>query len=353
LSIAQANIDAFRGIQDFDPLGPAFDASAAAGKTVFTIPSGNIDFHIEILEGIQEAADATDVEIVDCPNQGTVSEWVECFGQALVLQPDLILLQGSPSPSQLQPQIEEAIAAGIPVVANHHPRTAEFPDGSLPDTHDTGLTAFQPGPFRDASNLIADFALVNQPDANVNMLLLTADETPASVGMREMIINRLNETCPDTCSTTVVNVPIPDWATRLQSETTTAITRDPDINWVVPIYDGMYFAVAPGIEGSGRADEIKTVSFNGSVSALQLIADGVVDGTMGENLNWIGWSSMDQVLRVLAGVDPIDFATIDQSPTPLRVFDASNVDETGTPPEYSKGYGDAYQPGYLALWGLG
>ena len=99
LSIAQANIDAFRGIQEFDPLGPAFDASAAAGKTVFTIPSGNIDFHLEILKGIEEAAAATDVEIVDCPNQGTVAEWVECFGQALVLQPDLILLQGSPSPS--------------------------------------------------------------------------------------------------------------------------------------------------------------------------------------------------------------------------------------------------------------
>ena len=80
----------------------------------------------------------------------------------------------------------------------------------------------------------------------------------------------------------MVNVPIPDWATRLQSETTTAITRDPEINWVLPIYDGMYFAVAPGIEGSGRADEIKTVSFDGSVASLQLIADGVVDGTRKE-----------------------------------------------------------------------
>jgi ribose transport system substrate-binding protein len=38
--------------------------------------------------------------------------------------------------------------------------------------------------------------------------------------------------------------------------------------------------------------------------------------------------------------------------TPLRIFDDSNIDETGTPPVGGKGYGDAYISGYKQLWGL-
>jgi ribose transport system substrate-binding protein len=37
---------------------------------------------------------------------------------------------------------------------------------------------------------------------------------------------------------------------------------------------------------------------------------------------------------------------------PIRIFDQGNVDETGTPPTDSKGYGDAYRKGYMKLWGM-
>ncbi len=37
--------------------------------------------------------------------------------------------------------------------------------------------------------------------------------------------------------------------------------------------------------------------------------------------------------------------------TPLKVFTKDNVDEAGTPPAPSKGYGDAYKTGYEKIWG--
>jgi ribose transport system substrate-binding protein len=38
---------------------------------------------------------------------------------------------------------------------------------------------------------------------------------------------------------------------------------------------------------------------------------------------------------------------------PIRVIDASNVAETGNPPQFDQGFGDEYPAAYQRLWGLG
>ena len=38
--------------------------------------------------------------------------------------------------------------------------------------------------------------------------------------------------------------------------------------------------------------------------------------------------------------------------TPIRIWDKTNVNEAGTPPEVGKGYGSALSDGFLKLWGL-
>ena len=70
---------------------------------------------------------------------------------------------------------------------------------------------------------------------------------------------------------------------------------------------------------------------------------------IGEPLEWLGWANMDQVMRVLAGEPPLE-----SEKTPLRMFDASNVDETGTPANQKDGYGDPdeFKDGFLTIWGL-
>jgi ribose transport system substrate-binding protein len=73
----------------------------------------------------------------------------------------------------------------------------------------------------------------------------------------------------------------------------------------------------------------------------------VVAMDVGENLAWVGWASMDQAFRVIAGERPVR-----SERTPLRVFEDSNVDQTGAPPRFDRGYGDAYVDGYRKLWGL-
>jgi ribose transport system substrate-binding protein len=74
-----------------------------------------------------------------------------------------------------------------------------------------------------------------------------------------------------------------------------------------------------------------------------------VEMIVGENETHLGYAAMDQAMRLVTGVHPIadgDYGI------PLRVFDQSNVDETGVPPKYGVGYGDQWRNGFLKAWGL-
>ena len=75
--------------------------------------------------------------------------------------------------------------------------------------------------------------------------------------------------------------------------------------------------------------------------------ENIVAQDVGENLDWLGWADMDQALRILVGAKPVQ-----SEHTPLRVFDATNVGQAGTPPKDSTGYGTAYVTAYKKLWGL-
>ena len=48
-----------------------------------------------------------------------MSQWVQGMQTAIAQKPALIILDTSPDPRQLQPQIAAAKAAGIPVLVTH------------------------------------------------------------------------------------------------------------------------------------------------------------------------------------------------------------------------------------------
>jgi ribose transport system substrate-binding protein len=95
-------------------------------------------------------------------------------------------------------------------------------------------------------------------------------------------------------------------------------------------------------------DEIKIATFNGTPFALGYIQDGTpVKMDVGENNAQVGYAALDQAMRIFAGVGPIESG---DTKIPLRIFDASNVDETGTPPVLGQGYGNDFVAGYEKLW---
>jgi ribose transport system substrate-binding protein len=200
-------------------------------------------------------------------------------------------------------------------------------------------------PFYTAGEAAANW-MIQDSNGTANVLIIGAEDALPSPGTIERMEETFATNCP-ACSVKVINIPIADWNTKTQGEVQSALTADPDITYVYPLYDAMVAGAVPAVETVGRADSVKVASYNGSPYVLEFIQDGNIAAMeIGEDTVGIGYANMDQAFRILLG-EP----TVPQR-TPIRIFDAENVDETGTPPTVGTGYGNALAEGFTELWGL-
>lgn len=340
LSYVKAQIAKAKAIPKFIAPGPAFDVKKAAGKTVFDIPiSSAIPFVNTIDQAMQAVAKKVGVKFTEFPTQGQPSQWVAGINQAIAQKADLIDLQAAPNPYFLQPQLKAAKKAGIPVTVTH-----------LFDIHQAfppNVTALVPIDFTTAARWEADWAIL-QTKGHADVFVIKSAEVVPSNTIVAAIQDEFSKHCGTACKTKVVNVPVTDWATKIQSEVQSALTADPGVNYVIPIYDSMSQFAAPGITAAGKTGKVHIATFNGTPFVMKMLETGnIVDFEVGENLDWIGYGNMDQDMRILAGLKPVKTEHL-----ALRAFTKDNIKQAGTPPAVNVGYGNAYLKGYAKLWGL-
>ncbi|WP_297732969.1 substrate-binding domain-containing protein [Nocardioides sp.] len=261
------------------------------------------------------------------------------------------MLSGGTDPRALEPQIQEAREAGIKVVVSMFWDTsAQFaPDcsGLSVDCVD-GVDAIVAAPYQTATRLNADWIAVDSGGA-AKILVVTSNDAGPSPGQEAAFKDEIASACP-ACETTFANVPISKWTTSVQSTVQSELVRDPEIKYVVPLYDNMASYAVAGITAAGKQGQVEVVTFNGTPAVLKMMQDGnIVTMDVGESLEGAGFAAMDNAFRLMAGMEPSRVMDI----VPVRIFDTSNVDEAGTPPEVNKGYGDDLEAQYLEVWGLG
>jgi ribose transport system substrate-binding protein len=187
---------------------------------------------------------------------------------------------------------------------------------------------------------------ISKTGGKVNALVLVSNEALST----DSIVSGLTETfaanCPD-CKFEIVNIPIIDWATKIQPTVAGALQSNAELNYVIPIYDSMSTFVTPAIAIAGKGDGVKVATFNGTPFALDMIRDGSIEMDIGENLDWIAHAMLDAEMRLLCGQEAIR-----DSKVPLRVFSAVIIADVGSPAYLAMGYGDAYQAGFKDLWML-
>ena len=335
LSELEQLIAQYTALPEFVAPGPAFDVAGAEGKTYYNIPASSDIPPIQATDGeLGVLAERFGMEFVNWENQGQNSQWIQGIDQAIAQGADVITLEGIP-PDAIAPSVTQAREAGIAVIPLHL--------GDVGTEWETAVDAIVPAPFLLAGELMAAYVVV-QSGAEANVLVMTSDDFfPASQQVTEATEEVFATYCP-ACNVRVVDVPSPDWATRIQTTVNSEMISEPDTDWVIPIFDGMAQYVVAGLE-SASAEDVGVVTFNGSTPVLQMIQASDVTVDLGENTVWLAWADMDQVLRVLNGVDPVQSEN-----TPVRIWTAENVDEAGTPPELNVGYGTAYVDGYNELW---
>jgi len=340
VAAAQATCEAGKAIPATTDIGAPIDVTPLAGQTIYSIPiDSKLEFYQVGEEAMRGVAEKAGIDFVTFPSDGTQTSYQQGFQQAINANAGAILLNG-PLPETLAPQVEEAVAAGIPVIPVH---VSDKSDTSAP-----GIEYEAFAPFNDSAALMTLCAIADLGGEPMNALIIEASETGPSAGMVETIQSVIASSAPDGSTSTVINSPVTVWATDIQPAVQSALIADPSINTLLPIYDSMALFAAPGVEQAAPDRNIGIYTFNGTPAVMALIPDGIVRVDIAENPDWVAYVNIDTAFRAMLGVPPTP-----QASGPIRAIDASNVAETGNPPEVNKGFGDEYPSAYLQLWGLG
>lgn len=337
---AKQQLDAYRGLPEFVAAGPGFDAKKCmAGKSILGIPVSSANpFTKNINKAMGDVANKIGFKFTEWENQGQPSQWVQGMDYALNNKYDLIDLLGGTDPRVLAPQVKAATAAGIKVIASHY---SGFEQPAPPGA--SGVVAID---YFKAGQLLADWAIW-KTDGRVNALVIVSSEVNSTDSMINGIKEEFEKHCTS-CKYKIVNAPVPEWSTKIQPTVQSALIGDATLNYIIPIYDSMSQFVVPAITITGKQDQVKIATFNGTPFVLGLLQEGKIEMDIGENLDWIGHAIMDAEMRILCGLPEIKDPKI-----PFYIFDQANADSAGKPPKLSTGYGDAYNKGYTKLWKLG
>ena len=339
LDAARALVAQHRAMPAFTPPGPPFDAKQCmADKSMFVIPLSSANpFNVAIGTAMQSAAKMVGFRMNVLENQAKMDQWVQGMSSAVAQHYSLIDLMGGIPPAALGPQIKEARDKGVKVTTTHlYDVTQDIP-ASLDASTRTNYT--------EAGKIMAAWAIAHT-GGHVDAVIIGSDEVVPTKPFVKAIEDYLTANCPQ-CRFQYINVPFPEWGSKIQPGVQSAIIADPAINYILPIYDNMAQFVVPALRITNRQDKVKIATYNGSPGMLDLLRQGAIEMDVGESLGWVGMAGVDASMRLLCGKGKIT-----DSNAPLLIFDKDNIATAGTPANYDKGYGDVHVAGFRKLWEL-
>ena len=335
----QQEIDQYTKMPTAVEPGPAFDASKAKGKTIWTVPTSS---SVPILklqnDALVAALKPLGVKVVNYSADGSPDSWVTAMNQAIANKADAIVIEGI-DPNLIAPQIAQARAAKIPVIWDF------AIEGPLSEVAPT-VSATVPLPFTLSAKLMADLAVV-QTNGKANVVqygLKTQRQNPVYT---DGISKALAAACSSCKIDSYQDEPIPNWSQQLTSETRNLLTSKPDVNVLMPYFDGMVQFIEPAVTQANAQGQVRIITHDGTPSVLNSIKNGeVVTADVGTSNTWQAWATADQALRLLSGVPPVADEKI-----PVRIWTKDNIAEA-TGDNAEGGYGDSYMAMYKKLWGV-
>lgn len=320
----------------FNAPGPPIKISSVKGDKIFAMPvTSAIQPCHQGAKDLVTLAGKLGMSGKTFPNSGGPTAWVQGVTQALHQHYNAIALICGIDPQALKPQMQAAQKAGVPVVDfNLNDVSAPAPQLVIETTEQDDL----------AMRLSVDNALVHSDGKPIDLLMITSNENVPAPGMVAATKSEVQKRCGSACKLTVIDVPIPDWGTKIQSTVSSALLKDPKIQAVILEYDGMTPSAIPAVEGAHRSG-LMIYTFGGGIPILQSMQKGgsLVASDFGPvNQLWGAYETMDQILRALTHNPP---APPSKAYVPSRLWTSSNVSDYFHP-------SNAFVGKFRALWGL-
>ena len=339
---AQKLVAKYSQAPKWKPPGKPFDASKAKGKSIWYVSlSLSIPFEQYMAQGVKQGAALVGAKGIGFDGKFSAADAARGIRLAVQSKASVIML-GGVEPSLVAPALADAKKAGIPVIMVN----TQDP-GPMRKDYPPAVVAMATHSFSWPGRAEADFITVDSK-GKAKILFMSTNDLPNITGPeKRAFLAETKRVCPG-CQVEVMNVPSSQWS-QLTTKTASYIRAHPDVQYIVPDFDGMVIFALPGVHSAHAQGKVKIVSFNATPSVMKALKkkDVVVAETGGPNLLQ-GWALADQGLRVAAGEKPLaDIGVLD------RLFTAANIASINLNAQESTWYGKVdYVAAYKKLWGV-
>jgi ribose transport system substrate-binding protein len=340
-----AGADAAAAVQDamaaptgFPDVGPTFDASKASGKKAWYISYSEQSPALQAWsKNMSEALKAYGVDLTIFDGKGQQSEFERGMDRAIADGADVIVLLGI-DPASLSAKVAEAKDRGIPVLVGSNGVVGK------PDT--PGVVGAVTLNHVAVGADLANWMVADAGGKSFHAVMFTH---PGVLGLDPLVgsvKDNLSKLCGD-CELKVESVPFTQLNT-LPQLVQNDIQRDPELKYAMSVYDFELLSLVTGVQQAGAADQVKLGSFNATQGVMQAMAKGsAIAADVGNPNDWVGYALADQIMRVLAGVEPVEDEMV-----PLRLFTPDNLGDIDVNGSEASWYGDVdFKAGYQKLWG--
>ena len=337
LAVAQAAYDAALAASlTFAYPGDAFDVSAASGKRVAMI---SINDQIPVLkqwtDTIAAGLESQGVKVTQKSDAGGIIDPLpKFFAQAVTDKVDLIITNAVPA--SLVPLAD---LGDIPVMTTN--QTAA-PGVAVAE----GIAADPSFDYTIPASLMADWFCVTGAGAG-NAVVWGSEGQASSPVMLDVISARVAEICPS-AKVDYQDAPLATWFDgTLDGVAKNAVTADPSITHLMPIYDAMSFATGAGATAASSA-AIQS-SFNMTPAVAAGLGTSSLKMDVGCPNDWFSYATVDAALRLLTGN-----AVPENYGITCKVFDESNIASIDATVENSVNwYGIDFAAEFAKFWTAG
>lgn len=324
----------------FAPPGPELDASRAEGRTVLVL---SVDQRVpalaEVARYVRDAGRVAGVTVEVFDARANPARMQQGIRQA-TRQADAMVLLGIPIALVEQTLPDPGRVPSVSVLNNEPLANAPGQGAGSAKVYASVAPSYFKGGRLAAYKAVVD----RSGEANV-VIFNTSEITPAKDVVRgfRSVLGRCTG-----CTVSQNDTPLAEWSTALTGKAQSEIRRNPDVNYLLPIFDGMGIFVTAGVDQARAGGRVKVASFNATPAALKLIQSGdVFTADPGQPNEWTGWATMDQALRGMLGLEPAD------PEIPIRYFDKSNLEGVDVEDEAELYGNPEFKDGYRDLWGVG
>lgn len=321
------------------------NTASAKGKTVYFV---NLTEAIPALHEwsvvLGQQLRAAGVNTQDCDAKGSPNGITSCLNQALAAKPAAIVALALDN-DFIASYMAKAKAAGIQFITGQSGRPG------LP-TSPPGRVAEVTFDYYQVGRIIgAWFAADSSCAKGAPQIITTTSSRQPSAAEVAGIQAAIHKYCPGMKLPGVQNVLIPDWATKLATVTRSDLLANPNLNYILPLYDGMTIYMNPAIQQMHLSHRVKMAAFNATPVVMQteVAKNSPLVADVGGPNQWYAVALADQVLRVLTGAKPVTSENV-----PLRLFTPANVKSINVKKNEATWYG-SIDPicNYHKLWGIG